>query len=382
MVENSSNLQRYSDIRKVTVVGAVINAVLSIVKVIVGFVGQSYALITDGIHSLSDLASDAMVVLAAKQGSQEADEEHPYGHARIETAFTVALGVLLITIAMGISVDAGRRLLNPTLLLHPHPLALLIALLSVLSKEMLYQYTMRVAKRVRSPLLRANAWHHRTDALSSVVVLVGVAGAIIGFDSLDAIASIGVALMIAKIGWDLGWDAIRELVDTGLEPERVAKIRESITQVNGVEDFHMLRTRRMGGHALVDVHVQVNPRLSVSEGHQIGEYVRTKLVNGIDEVADVTVHIDSEDDKASLLCEGLPMRREVLEQLQKRWHPIIDPALIKDINLHYLSGKIHVDLILPFDRVDTLDQARSLAQRLNQTSQDMKFLGSVQIYFV
>lgn len=381
MTENPTNLQRYTDIRAVTIVGAAVNAVLAIVKVIVGFVGQSHALITDGIHSLSDLVSDAMVVLAAKHGNSEADEAHPYGHARIETAVTVALGGLLILVSLGISLDAGRRLLNADRLLHPQPLALLVALLSVLSKEVLYRYTVRVAKRVRSSLLRANAWHHRTDALSSVVVLVGVGGAMLGFVYLDAIASIGVALMIAKIGWDLGWDAIRELVDTGLEPERVAKIRESIARVDGVEDMHMLRTRRMGGNALVDVHVQVNSRLSVSEGHQIGEFVRTELVKDIDEVADVTVHVDPEDDEASLLCENLPLRGEILARLRESWHSLVDPALIDEINLHYLSGKVHVDLTLPLDFVETVAQGRDLAQQLRRASQSIEFIGQVRVYF-
>ncbi len=381
MAESIGNLQRYADIRTTTMVGAVVNLILSIVKIIFGLIGQSQALITDGIHSLSDLASDALIVYAAKQANRGADEDHPYGHARIETAYTVALGMLLLLVAMGISVDAGRRLLTPDLLLHPGALALGIALISVLSKEALYQYTMRVAKHVRSPLLRANAWHHRTDALSSVVVLVGVAGTMLGFAYLDAIASVGVALMIAKIGWDLGWSAIRELVDTGLEPERVAKIRESITQVDGVKDLHMLRTRRMGGNALVDVHVQVDPRLSVSEGHQISEFVRTSLVKGIDEVADVTVHIDPEDDESSLLCEGLPLRREIIAQLQERWHPLLDPALIEKINLHYLSGKIHVELTLPLSIINTVEQAGLLAQRLRQSSADIEILGSIQVHF-
>jgi hypothetical protein len=179
----------------------------------------------------------------------------------------------------------------------------------------------------------------------------------------------------------LGWSAIRELVDTGLEPERVAKIRESIAQVDGVKDLHMLRTRRMGGNALVDVHVQVDPRLSVSEGHQISEFVRTSLVKGIDEVADVTVHIDPEDDESSLLCEGLPLRREIIAQLQERWRPLLDPALIEKINLHYLSGKIHVELTLPLSIINTVEQAGLLAQRLRQSSADIEILGSIQVHF-
>jgi len=381
MVESSSNQDRYNETRTVTLVGAVINFVLAIIKIIIGYVGHSHALITDGVHSLSDLASDGLVVFAAKKGSEEADADHPYGHGRIETAFTLALGLLLIFVSLGISIDAGRRLLEPALLLRPDALALVVAVLSVLSKEALYHYTLRVARRTRSSLLRANAWHHRTDALSSVVVLVGVGGAMLGFAYLDALASVGVALMIAKIGWDLGWDAVRELVDTALEPERVAQIRRAIAQVDGVRDMHMLRTRRMGANALVDVHVQVDSRLSVSEGHQIGEYVRTKLVRDIDEVADVTVHIDPEDDGATLLCDGLPLRRELLEQLRTRWEPLLNLDTVKQVNLHYLSGKIHIEIILPLNLVDDVGQANELARRLRQAVADMDGLAPVQVLF-
>ena len=380
-MSNTLEQQRYQAMRTVTVVGAGVNIILALGKVIIGFISQSHALITDGIHSFSDLATDAMVLFAAKHSNQSADAEHPYGHARIETAFTVALGLFLVLVAVGIMVDAGRRVLNPALLLHPGPWALVMALFSIVANEGLYRYTMVVAKRVRSPLLRANAWHHRSDAISSVVVLVGVAGALFGLDYLDAFASVGVALMVAKIGWDLGWNAVQELVDTGLEPEQVTKIHRLIHDVEGVKDLHMLRTRRMGGHALVDVHVQVNPRLSVSEGHQIGEYVRTRLLQEIEEVADVTVHIDPEDDRSSLLCENLPLRREILAQLRERWASLVDPSLIRNINLHYLSGKIHVELILSVSAVENLEQAQELAQALRHSSADIEVLAPLQIYF-
>ena len=373
--------QRYRATRKASIIGAIVNIILAIAKLVFGVIGQSQALIADGIHSFSDLATDAMVLFAAKRSSADADEDHPYGHGRIETAFTVALALFLIAVAIGIIVDAGRRLLQPDTLMHPAPLTLYIAALSILANEVLFQYTLRIAKRIRSPMLRANAWHHRSDAISSVIVLVGVAGAMFGLDYLDAFASVGVALMIAKIGWDLGMNAMRELIDTGLEPERLAEIRDSIAEVEGVKDFHMLRTRRMGGEALVDVHVQVNPHLSVSEGHQIGEYVRHRLTERIDDVSDVTVHIDPENDQDSALCEGLPLRRDIVFQLRERWRSLLDPGLIRGLNLHYLSGKIHVEMVLPLDKFDNLEQTRELAQALRQQTQTLDDIGSVRVYF-
>ncbi|MDX1606339.1 MAG: cation diffusion facilitator family transporter [Candidatus Competibacterales bacterium] len=373
--------QRYRAMRKVSIVGALVNVLLAVVKLVFGFIAQSQALIADALHSFADLATDALVLFAARHSNEAADEDHPYGHARIETAVTVVLGAVLMLTAIGIVLDAGLRLLTPERLLQPGPLALVVALLSILANEWLYQYTVRVGRRIKSALLRANAWHHRTDALSSVIVLIGVGGALLGFRSLDAIAAVGVALMIGKIGWDQAWQAVEELIDTGLEPERVDAIRTRIADVDGVRDLHMLRTRRMGGNALVDVHVQVNPRLSVSEGHQIGEYVRTKLVESVDEVTDVTVHIDPEDDASSYLCAGLPLRRQILAELYPRWRPLFDTATIKAIDLHYLSGTVHLDLLLPLETVPDLTVARQLAERIRASVADLDYLGPVQVHF-
>ena len=188
MAELTSNAKTA---RRVTWVGAIINLVLSILKIIVGIIGHSAALVADGVHSLSDLASDWLVLLASKHGAQPADDEHPYGHARIETAATVVLGTMLMIVANGIAWNAVERSLAEDELLTPSFLAIGIAILSLTSKEWLYQYTMKAARSIRSKLLEANAWHHRSDAISSLVVLVGIAGAMVGYPVLDAIAAFG-----------------------------------------------------------------------------------------------------------------------------------------------------------------------------------------------
>ncbi len=340
---------RYREIRKVTLVGALCNVLLAAAKIVFGIIGQSQSLIVDGVHSLSDLASDMLVVLAAKQGSQVADDEHPYGHARIETAFTVGLGVLLIVVGVGILLDAVHRLFDPNMLLHPGWLALGVAAASVIIKEALYWYTRHVAKEVRSNLLHANAWHHRSDAISSVIVIVGIAGSMAGLHYLDAIAAAGVSLMIAKIGWDLSWHSIKELVDTGLDVDRVEAIRNCILSVNGVRTLHLLRTRRMGQDALVDVHIMVPPRVSVSEGHYISESVRSRVVREINEVADVMVHIDPEDDETRPPSMMLPLRDELIRTLEQEWMEIPAARQIERVTLHYLDGKIAVDVLMPLD---------------------------------
>lgn len=255
---------RYREIRRVTLIGSVIDLVLGVVKIVVGWLAHSQALVADGIHSLSDLATDFMVLYAAKHASKDADEEHPYGHGRIETVATVALGVALVAVAFGLAWDAVGRLFHPDELLEPGGLALAVAAVSVVAKEWIYHYTLRCARRLRSDMLRANAWHSRSDAISSIVVVIGVAGAMFGYPYLDAVAAIVVAVMIAKIGFDLVRSSTMELIDTALEPEQIEAIRKEIFSVPGVRAVHMLRTRKSGGDALVDVHIQVDPRISVS----------------------------------------------------------------------------------------------------------------------
>jgi len=197
---DSSLEQRKKETNRVTLWGVAVNLFLSVIKIVGGIYGQSQALLADGIHSLSDLASDAMVLLAVKHAGEDADEDHPYGHARYETLATVALGLLLIIVAGGIAYKAVLRLETPEDIAIPAFFTLVIAAISIFSNEWLYQITHRVAKKIRSPLLEANAWHHRSDAVSSIVVLIGIGATYIGYPLLDAIAAILVALMIAKIG--------------------------------------------------------------------------------------------------------------------------------------------------------------------------------------
>jgi cation diffusion facilitator family transporter len=367
---------RYREVRRVTLIGSVIDLLLGVAKILIGIAAHSQALIADGVHSLSDLGTDFMVLFAARQSHREADEEHPYGHGRIETVTTVALGVALTAVAVGISWDAGRRLLEPELLLHPGWPALVVALLSVVAKEAIYHYTVRAGRRLRSNMLIANAWHSRSDAISSVVVVIGIAGVMAGWPYLDALAAVAVALMIAKIGWDLLWKSIKELIDTSLETEQVEDISHEILDVDGVRAMHMLRTRRSGSDALVDVHIQVDPALSVSEGHQIGETVRTRLLARDDEVTDVTVHIDPEDDELASPCTHLPLRDVILQRLDTQWAALAHKPDIDRVVLHYLNGKVNVDVFLPLD-----EAGRTAEKHLIEAAQGAQDVGRVRIYY-
>jgi cation diffusion facilitator family transporter len=357
---------RYKESRKVTLVGSVVDLLLGVAKIVVGYIGSSQALIADGVHSLSDLATDVVVLFAMKHGSREADEKHPYGHGRIETLATIGLGVTLVGIGAGIAWDAVLRLLHPELLMHPGWLALVVASISIVAKEAIYHYTMRCANKWNSNLLRANAWHSRSDAISSVIVVIGVLGSMGGLVYLDAVAAIGVALMVAWIGGKLAWHSAQELIDTAMEPEQVEQIRQAIQAVDGVVALHMLRTRRMGESGLVDVHILVNPRISVSEGHRISDTVRAQIMREVDAVTDVMVHIDPEDDEVAAPSTGLPLRKEVLTKLQQRWQGIEAAQYIEETVLHYLDGEIHVEILLPLDRMSDLAAAQTAAQELRQ----------------
>ncbi len=377
----SSREQRYRQTRQVTLVGALVNTLLAAIQIVFGFVGQSQALLTDGIHTLSDLASDGLILFAARLSRHNPDEDHPYGHGRFETAATVGLGALLMLVAANLAWDAGHRLFRPEELLQPSVLALWAAFVGIFAKEALYRYTLYVGRRIRSKLLEANAWHHRSDALSSIVVVVGVGGTLAGLPYLDAIAAIGVSLMIAKIGWKLGWTSLQELVDKGLDPEKVKAIGACIRSVAGVQDLHFLRTRQAGPEALVDVHIIVEPRLTVSEGHYISEHVRGRVISTFDEVTDVLVHIDPEDDEKDAPSQTLPAREKLIQVLRDRWGDLVPADLIDRISFHYVAGRVDVDVVLPLSTLERREQAGALQESFARAAAGVEGIGRVELYF-
>ncbi len=275
--------------RRVTLIGLFANLGLAVGKVAAGVIGQSQALIVDGIHSFSDLASDALVLVAARWGSLSADHNHPYGHARIETAATAVIGVMLLAVAAGFAFDSAMRLGEPDRLLSPGWLALLAASLSVLINEALFRYTLHVGRAIGSRMIEANAWHSRSDALSSLVVIVGVIGAMAGFAWLDLIAALVVALMVGRVGWQFLVESVAELVDTGLSEERKADLDRLIRRVPGVRGHQRLRTRQMAGRVMMDVEILLDADLKLSQAHDVARQVERDLLKGISELDDVVV---------------------------------------------------------------------------------------------
>lgn len=373
---------RSSIAKKVTLIGAGFNLFLAVIKVIFGWLGQSNALVADGIHSLSDLVTDTLVLLASHFGSRKADIEHPYGHQRIETAATLFLALLLILAGLGIAYDSLLHLIYQ---IHevPKDYVLIVAIISIITNEGLYHYTIKAGKKIRSNLLIANAWHHRSDAASSIVVLIGIVGALMGYYYLDPIAAIIVGFMIVKMGSSLAWSSVRELIDTGVPIETLNDIRACILSVPGVIALHELRTRCMADTIFVDAHILVKPRISVSEGHYISSKVHEKLLEEFEKIVDVTIHVDPENDELAPLSRNLPPRSEALAIIMS--HLVGKPAVeaISEIRLHYLNGELHVEFVFPSIVLEEKKLSLNELRRIYlEALSSINYIKNVQLLFV
>ena len=344
------NPEYYSEIRRLTLIGGVLDLFLGFVKVLVGYIGNSQALIADGIHSLSDLITDILVLVATKHSAQAADEGHPYGHDRIQTLVSLALAGSLGIIAIAIAWDAVIRIVSPESLLLPGFWPLAVAAISVVSKEGYFQYVVRHPSAATSRMLYANAWHSRSDALSSLAVIVGVGGVLAGFAWADAFAAIVVAGILLVVAYRIGREGAEELIDSAASPVLNANMRKTILSIEGVRDSHELRTRRMADKVLADLHIRVDPLISVSEGHRIGDEVMDALKTRFPEVGDVVVHIDPEDDIVGDVYSKLPMRSVIVAEINTNLHKLqnnfdarfsLQP---KNIVVHYLDDGCQIEI--------------------------------------
>lgn len=366
--------------KRATYIAAGLDGTLGLVKVTAGTIVGSAALVADGIHSVSDLVTDGFVLAATHYGRQGPDHDHQYGHGRIETLATLLLGSVLIFIAGGIVWSSLHRFFAGTLIDAPGIAVLVLAVVALLSKEALFHYTMRVAKRTHSKLLEANAWHSRSDVLSTGVVLIALVGAQFGAGWLDAVAAVIVGLLIGKMGWNLLWESARELVDTALPADAQQKMHEVALDVPGVEGVHDLRTRQSAGRAMADLHVVVGPRISVSEAHEIGNEVSRRLRRAYPALCDVTFHIDPEDDEGEgdpSRLPGLPLRPEVEQALSARWSSHACWSQIEWFRLHYLDGRVSLEVRLD-DRQNDAAPA-DLASELAARATDLPWLGDIEV---
>ncbi|MDC0491843.1 cation diffusion facilitator family transporter [Candidatus Pseudothioglobus singularis] len=367
--------------QKVTIIGALIDFLLSIIKIILGFIGQSGALIADGVHSFSDLLTDWVTWYAAKLSGDAPDADHPYGHERFETVATLGLSIFLAIVGTIIIFEGFGRFSNPNELRHENWL-IAAAALSVLSKEALYWYTVKVARDINSDLLKANAWHHRTDAFSSIVVVIGIIGAANGYFFLDSVAAIIVGILIIYIGWQLGFEATKELVDTSIDQEDIKALHVALSEIKGVNSVHTLRTRKVGHKKSADVHIQVNPFLSVSEGHIISVSVERVAKECIEELDDVTVHIDPENDeeKEDAPYKDLPERAQALKIISQSLKLENVNYKIEKTQLHYLEGEILVDFFLSADYLKN-QELNNIKSELSAALEKLPDFGEVKVYF-
>ena len=283
--------QRAAAAKRSTWVSVFVNIFLSIAQITVGTFAKSQALVADGIHSLSDLVGDFVVLFASHHSQKDADQEHPYGHQRFETAASMVLGVLLIMVAVGMLWAAFEKLKNPHEIPTVHGAALWIVGLALISKELLFRYMLKIAKRVKSSMLVANAWHARSDAASSLVVAVGIVGNLAGYPILDPIAALIVGLMIGKMGWQFGSSAFNDLMDRSADEQEVIDITATLLETPGVLGAHDIKTRKMGDMILVDAHIEVDASLTVEVGHDIGLAARHAVMQR-HRVLNLMTHID------------------------------------------------------------------------------------------
>jgi cation diffusion facilitator family transporter len=283
--------ERHAVARRSTYVSVVVNLVLTVLQVVVGVVAHSQALVADGIHSLSDLVADFVVLLAARHSHKAADEDHHYGHQRYETAASLVLGVLLLSVGAGMLWSAVHKLSHPDTIAQVKWVALYVALFTLVAKELLFRYMLAAAEHVRSSMLVANAWHARSDAASSLVVALGIVGNIFGHPLLDPVAALVVGLMVTRMGWRFGWDALNDLMDRSVSDEQVQAIHDLLSETPGVHGVHDLRTRKMGDMIMVDAHLEVDGSLSVRDGHDIANAARDRVMRKLP-VLDVMTHLD------------------------------------------------------------------------------------------
>jgi cation diffusion facilitator family transporter len=283
--------ERASAAGRSTLVSAAINIALSATQITAGILTKSQGLVADGVHSLSDLVADVVVMFASHHSKKEADADHPYGHHRFETAASLVLGALLLAVGIGMLWSAFLKLQQPSLVQAVHPFSLWVVGVALVAKELLFRYMLKLAKRVKSSMLVANAWHARSDAASSLVVGIGIVGNLAGYPMLDPIAALIVGLMVGKMGWDFGWDALHDLVDRSANEQEVADIERTLIATPGVEGVHDIRTRKMGDMIVVDAHIEVDADISVEAGHEIAVLARRNVLQR-HRVLDLMTHVD------------------------------------------------------------------------------------------
>ncbi|MFC3853317.1 cation diffusion facilitator family transporter [Salinispirillum marinum] len=370
MTTSEQRASRGRDMQRVTWISTGVDFALSALKLFIGMLVRSPALIADGLHSLSDLITDFLVLIINKVAHTAPDDEHPYGHARFETLGTMIIGIVLVSIALGLAWDNAARLMRGDAPANASLLAIVTAAFSLVAKELLFRYGMHWAKKLNSTLMEANAWHSRSDAWSSLVVLLGVIATWFGYGWLESWAALVVAALIGKMGVELTWNALQDLADRAIPQDIQRRIRTEIQAVPGVDNVHHLRTRLMGNEIYIDVHIQVSNFISVSEGHHIGDSVMSQLYHNFPDVSDITLHVDPEDDASTTRNANAPLRPAIISALAK--YPNL--STYQRMQIHYRQQRVRLELYFT-NKPDEACQHERV-----QAMQDNAWLEEIELY--
>ena len=277
---------------KVSIISIILNCLLTLIKFISGVISKSSAMISDSVHSLSDVLSTFVVIIGVKISNKKADSDHPYGHERIECVSAIILSGMLVVVGALIGINGIKNVTNSSNLVMPGVLALIASIISIISKEAMYQYTIRVSKKINSAALKADAWHHRSDALSSIGSFIGILGSRLGFKVFDPLASVIISLCIIKVSIDIFKDAIDKMVDKSCDKEVIDKVISVIEKNESVKNIDDIKTRQFGNKAYVDVEISVDENLLLKDAHKVAEEIHNSVENEINIVKHCMVHVN------------------------------------------------------------------------------------------
>ena len=283
---------RFDEANKVTLLSIIWNIILTLIKIFAGISGRSNSMIADGMHSASDIISSFGVLIGNKISKTPNDKDHNYGHEKAETLVSFLLSILLIIVSIKIGFNGIQSLFNLDSVQIPTILPLIVSVISIIIKEYQYRITIKVANKINSPSLKADAWHHRSDALSSIAAFIGIGGSLLGFKALDPIAAIAVAFFVAKVGFDILKDSANELMDYSIDDEQAAQIISIAKETTGVMHLGELKSRRHGAMAYLDLTICVDKNLTVFEGHEIATNLEKCLIEKMNFIKGITVHVE------------------------------------------------------------------------------------------
>ena len=372
------------DALKVTWLGLLANLLLALAKGFIGFIANSSALIADAGHSFSDLLSDGITLWAVRMSGIPKDKNHPYGHGKFETVGTFIVALLLLFTGIGVAWHVFNKMDSPEV---PGTIALWMAGIAIAVKEVLFHATRMVGRRTGSRILLANAWHHRSDAISSVAALVGIGGAQWGFPLMDPIAGVLVAGLIIKTGINIGYESIRELTDETAEEAVISELGQILSGIEGVDHYHEMRARRMGPHLLVDLHIEVDSMMSISAAHQVAERVRLGILEKLPAVNEVLVHVDAEDDFIEVEGTEDPQeivlmrpQSEIENDVKKALSVIPEIEGITHIYCHYLNQELTVQVNIILDVEIRISDAQKIASKARMKIEQIKDIDAADLH--